>query len=302
MKSMVKRGVLGLSGLVALAAVSLGTFVEVEASEYDASVEQVYDIPVPDVARSIDPKVVARGKHIVDAVAGCSSRACHGADLAGGERIDLGPVGSIHAPNLSVLAVAYADGELARLVRHGIKKDGRTVRFMPVQDFNWLSDADLIAIVSYLRTVPPVDRENDSTNVKTLGKVLDRRGQVRLDVAGHMDHTRIDQAPPPSPTPEYGRFLARACTGCHGEHLSGGPIPGAPSSVPVPLNLTPDDTGLAGWTFEDFDRLLSTGARRSGKRLDPFMPTESFGKLEDDEKRALWAYLRTLPPTKLGQR
>ena len=94
----------------------------------------------------------------------------------------------------------------------------------------------------------------------------------------------------------------RLCSGCHGEHLSGGRIPGTPDSIPVPLNLTPDHTGLSGWSFADFDKLMRTGVRRNGKQLDPFMPVNSWKNLDDTEMHALWAFLQTVPPTPLGQR
>ena len=59
---------------------------------------------------------------------------------------------------------------------------------------------------------------------------------------------------------------------------------------------------MKGWTYEDFDRLLTTGVRKNGQQLDPFMPMEAFGKMDDTEKRALFAFLASLPPRPLGQR
>ena len=56
-------------------------------------------------------------------------------------------------------------------------------------------------------------------------------------------------------------------------------MPGAPPSLPIPLNLTPDATGLKDWTFDDFDKLMSTGIRKNGKQLDPFMPIECLAQL-----------------------
>ena len=109
-------------------------------------------------------------------------------------------------------------------------------------------------------------------------------------------------APPPTPTAVYGKYLAMACTGCHGDHFSGGKIPGTPPDFPPPLNLTPDKTGLAGWTYEDFDKLLTTSIRKNGEKLKPFMPVEAFGKVNDTEKHALFAYLQTLPPVPYGNR
>jgi hypothetical protein len=216
----------------------------------------------------------------------------------------MGPVGHFNAPNITTgnLGAAYTDGELFRLLRHGIKKDGRSVRFMPVQDANWLPDADVVAMISYLRSRPAVDRPNGVSQITTLGKILDRRGVMPLDIARRIDHGHVDIAPAPAPTQDYGRFLSRLCTGCHGEHLSGGPLPGAPPSMPVPRNLTPDATGLAGWTYEDFAKLLDTGVRKNGKTLDPFMPLGAFSRYDENERHALWDYLQSLPPAPFGGR
>lgn len=35
---------------------------------------------------------------------------------------------------------------------------------------------------------------------------------------------------------------------------------------------------------------------------NPFMPIEDFGRMNDTEKRALWAYFQTLAPEPLGGR
>lgn len=303
-KTWLKRVGIALGSLLLLLVVVGGGWAIAKARAYDASMEKVYDVPAPAVVRSSDPVIVARGKHLVEATTGCATTDCHGADLAGGRPIAMGPVGTFRGPNLTPGGVldSYSDAELARLVRHGVKKDGRSVRFMPSQDFSWLPDGELTALVSYLRTVPAVQRDPGTTEVGFLGKVLDQKGDLVIDVARRIDHSRREEAPAPAANAEYGKLLARACSGCHGTGYSGGAIPGAPSSVPVPSNLTPHPSGMQGWSFEDFDAVLSRGVKKSGGKLDPFMPIEAFGKLDAVEKRALFAYLSSLPPRPFGQR
>jgi cytochrome c5 len=304
MKTGVKRALKTLGGIAAGAVAAGAVYVMVQTSRFDASLDKVYDVPVPDIVASKDPAVIERGKHVVNAMTGCTSTACHGADLGGGIVTPMGPLGTLAAPNITSasLGAAYSDGELARVIRHGIKKDGRSVRLMPAQEMAWLPQDDVVAIVSYLRSVPPVERENNTMTVKTLGKVLDRQDKLILDVARRIDHTKTETPPAPAPTAAYGAFLARACSGCHGEHFSGGPLPGAPPSIPTPLNLTPDASGLKDWTFDDFEKLMKTGITKGGHTLNPFMPIESWRNLDDVELHAIWAFLRTLPPTPLGSR
>jgi hypothetical protein len=304
-KKIVKR-VAGVVGLLLILVLGTGaTYAGWQGREFDASMDRVYAVPVPDITISKDAAVLARGEHLTHAVMPCATAECHGTDFGGATKgPNMGPLGHYSGPNITManLGAAYSDGELFRLLRHGLKKDGRSVRFMPVQDSNWLPDADVVAMISYLRSVPPVDRPNGSTEIGTLGKVMDRRGAVVLDVARRIDHDHIDSAPAPMPTRDYGRFVSRMCTGCHGEHLSGGPLPGAPPSIPVPLNLTPDASGLAGWSYDDFAKLLDTGVRKNGKPLDPFMPRAAFVRYDDTERHALWAYLQSLPPAPFGGR
>ncbi|MCC6216845.1 MAG: c-type cytochrome [Polyangiaceae bacterium] len=304
MNRWIKRMALGLGAVIGVVLIGGGSYVAAKSAAYEESIAKVYAVPPVDVARSNDPAVVARGRHLVHATAACGSSDCHGADLGGGKPLAMGPVGTFVGPNLTPGGVidTYSDGELARVVRHGVKKDGRSVRFMPSQDFSWLPDADLTAIVSFLRTVPAVRRDNPSTEVGVLGKVLDRRDEFVVDVARRIDHLAKGDPTPREPSAAYGKLLARMCQGCHGEGFSGGPIPGAPPSTPIPSNLTPHASGLAGWTYEDFDRLLVQGTRKSGAKLDPFMPIEAFGRLDETEKRALFVFLSGLEPRPFGGR
>ena len=297
-----KRVFKALGVVVALAAIALGVFVWINASAYDASMAKLYDVPPMAITASKDPAVIARGEHLSKSLAGCSLHDCHGPDLGGGRTIEMGPVMTVVGPNITNVLPAYSDGELARLVRHGLKKDGRSIVFMPVMDFDWLPDDDVTALVSYLRTVPTSKKAGGATKVKLLGKILDRQNKMVIDVARRIDHAHVEVAPPPSPTPAYGAFVARLCTGCHGEHLSGGRIPGAPKSMAVPLNLTPDPSGLAGWSYADFERMIQTSARKNGKPLDRLMPTEALANMDDVERHALFAYLQSLPPTPFGNR
>lgn len=289
---------------VGLVLVGGGGYAFAQASAFDSSVAKRYDVPIPAVTLVKDPATLARGKHLVEAVGSCNTRDCHGADLSGAT-LTMGPLARLSGPNITTAPGAalarYSDGELVRIIRHGIKKDGHTVLLMPSEELGWLSLEDVTAMVSYLRTVPPVEKADGTSNVGLLGKVLDRRGAVALDVARRIDHTaRAQEVPPPAEANErYGQYLAKACTGCHGEHLSGGTMAGAPA---VPRNLTPHETGLRDWSFQDFERVCTSGISKDGRKLDPFMPYEALSKMNDTEKHALYMYLRTVPPLPFGNR
>lgn len=268
---------------------------------FDRSTSKVYDIPLPSVVASNDPAVIARGRHLVDSLGKC--RQCHGESLASGKDVAHGPFGVSRGGNLTSgkHGIEYSDAELARLIKHGVKRDGRTVLYMPSNETAWWPMDDVVALISYLRTVPRTDGLPGKVDFGFFAKFFDRLGLIELDIARHIDHNREETPPAPAPTAEYGAYIARLCTRCHGEQLSGGPLPGAPPSLPVPSNLTPHPSGLVDWTFEDFDKLLTQGIRKNGEPLDPFMSLGAVSKLDDTEKRALWAHLRSLPPRDLGE-
>lgn len=299
-----KKILVGVAAAIGLGLLGTGVYGFRLVADFDASLEHVYQVPIPAVTRSTDPVVMARGKHLVESIGACATRDCHGTDLGGGKPIELGPLGTIWGPNITSAGVgaAYSDGELVRLLKRGVKRDGRGVRMMPVQDFGWLPDSDVVAMVSYLRTVGAVSRPSGAMVVKPLAKILDRRNQLVWDVARRLHTAKAEAVPAPAPTVEYGALLARLCTGCHGERLSGGPIPGAPPSLPIPLNITAHDSGMKDWTYSDFEKLLKTGVRKNGQPLNPFMPVEAIAKLDDIEKQALWNYLRSIPALPFGQR
>lgn len=65
-------------------------------------------------------------------------------------------------------------------------------------------------------------------------------------------------------------------------------------------NLTPDlETGSGGWTEETFMAALRTGKHLgSGRPILPPMPFPSLARATDDELRAIFAFMRSLPPVR----
>lgn len=303
MRKRIKGVLKGLAIVLALAVLSIGGFVCVQARAFDASMARVYDVPVPTIERSNDPAVIDRGKHLADSLGACTL--CHGQNLGGGRVEPLGPMGTMVIPNITTgkdgRGNLYTDGELARLIKHGIRRDGRSVRLMPATDWAWWPDDDVVALISFLRAQPAVDGDPGVVELKTMAKVLDRIDSIPIDVARRIDHTAQHVVPKPSPDAKYGAFVGTPCRGCHGPGLSGGPIPGGPPGLAVPRNLTPHETGLKGWTYDDFETLVRAGKRKDGKAIDPFMPLDPIRNMNDVERRALWAYLQSVPPRPFGE-
>jgi mono/diheme cytochrome c family protein len=182
-----------------------------------------------------------------------------------------------------------------RAVRHGLRPDGTPLLIMPAHNFNRLSDADLAAIIAYVRSAAPVDNDPGAFELRLLGRLLLVLGELQIP-AEQVDHAaRPDDAPAAGRTPAYGRYLVTIgnCADCHGAALSGAPVvePGAP---PAP-NLTPGGE-LSGWTEAQFVAAMRTGVLPTGRSMSPVMPWELTGQLSDAELGAIFAYLQSLPP------
>ena len=256
----------------------------------------------------------ARGQSIVRNAAVCGG--CHAADpkqntdgpLSGGREFRDWRIGVARASNLTPDATTglgtWSDAELIRALRNGVRKDGRLLApVMPYEWFHGMSDDDALAVARYLRSQAPVQNAvPQSPSIWfQLAKLLFLRPKQAASV----------QAPPRGATPEYGGYLAQhvaLCADCHTPRtgirqapdrsrlFAGDATP--PKGFPQnPANLTPDEvTGIGAWSEEDFLRTLHTGVSRRGFTLHPFMPWLQVQRMSDDDLRAIYRYLRTLPP------
>jgi mono/diheme cytochrome c family protein len=277
-----------LIGLVLL--VALGLYVKAR-SEFN----RTYNVEVPQISIPSDAAATERGQHLATVL--CFE--CHGDDLGGQVPFaDLGPIGTIDTPNLTKgqggLGAQLTDEDFVRILTHGVKPNGKSVFIMPSTDFQYMSDQDLGDIIAYVRSLPPVDR---TTAVKFtfMGNVMYGAGMFgNLLRASRIDHADRPPTPPaPGVTPEYGSYLVQinSCRDCHGLELSGGKS--AEPGAPLAPNLTPGGE-LRAWTAEQFITTLRTGVTPSGMELK-YMPWPYKGKMSDDELKAIWAYLTSLP-------
>lgn len=70
-----------------------------------------------------------------------------------------------------------------------------------------------------------------------------------------------------------------------------------PWGMSFAANLTPDATGLGGWSQETFIQAIRTGKHAGGGRdILPPMPWMDYAQMTDEDLQAVFAYLRSLPP------
>jgi cytochrome c553 len=262
---------------------------------------KVYPVPSTSVAVPTDRSAIERGEHLVQAVAACA--VCHDADLGGKLYAEMGPVGVVAGRNLTRgkggIGGEFTDADWVRAIRYGVRRDGTTLIMMPSEVYTKLTDADLGAVIAYVKQVPPIDREVPQSRFGPLGRALLAVGKMQILTAPKTLHDGTTESAEPLPTAGYGRYLAdvSGCHGCHGFGLSGGRVAG-PDNLPPAANLTP--TGLGSWTEKDFVRALREGRRPDGSAINEFMPWRSYASMSDLDLQALWQYLRSVPPKASG--
>jgi mono/diheme cytochrome c family protein len=291
-KKFLKWSAIGLSGLIVIVVIAAaGLYLSA-----NARFNKTYAINVEPIAISTDQASLARGEHWVSIH--CAD--CHAADLGGGPFFEDPALGVVDAPNLTSgqggIASNYTDEDWVRALRHGVKKDGRSVFIMPSGYFYYFNDEDLGDIIAYMKTVPLVDRQTRPSALKPMAKVLYGLGAFGdLLYAETIPHDTRPPAPPEGVTVEYGEYLvdANGCRSCHGHELSGAQ-PAEPGS-PLGPNLTPGGD-LANWSQADFLQTMRTGSNPDGEQMDPgFMPWPFLGRMTDDELSAIWLYLQAQP-------
>ena len=256
--------------------------------------------------------LVARGEYIVRNAATCGG--CHSANernpdgpLSGGTEFKDWRLGTIRASNLTPDSATglgtWTEADIVRALRSGQSKDGRVLA--PVMPYEWLnrmSDVDAFAVARYLKSLPPVHNEvRQSPNLIFRVAGWFRRPESPLSV----------KAPARGPTAAYGNYLAdhvALCAHCHtprsgirdeyDDKLAYAGDASPPKGFPEnPSNITPDSaTGIGRWSEADFVRTIRTGVNPSGDTLHPIMPWRELRRMTDDDLRAIYLFLRTVPP------
>jgi mono/diheme cytochrome c family protein len=276
-----------------------------------------YEVKAPDLKIQADSAMIAEGKRLSAMV--CNN--CHiGANgkLEGAYMADMpAAFGKAWSANIthhpdSKLA-GYTDGELAFLLRTGIKRDGS---YAPpwMQKFPHLSDYDLHSIIAYLRSEQPELEPSDKTQPPCepsfFTKFLCRVAFKPLP------YPEQEIKPPPGDKVALGKYIATAkveCYSCHsasfetinimepektpGYFGGGNPLNDKEGNLIPSANLTMDkETGIGNWTEDQFVEAVRFAKRPDGKPIRyPMVP---FAAMTDEEARAIWAYLQTIPPIK----
>jgi mono/diheme cytochrome c family protein len=271
-----------------------------------ARLNKVYDVSVRQISIPDDDETLLEGKRIFQ-YRGCE--ACHGENLEGKVYMDNPALGQVITPNLTTgqggIGALRTDEDLIRAITHGIRPDGTPLLFMPSTEFYYMSDKDLGMVLAYIRNVPLVDNDPPNSKLSFTGfVVMNITRDITFLPAEIIPH---NETPPPAPEPgitsDYGGYLAISCMVCHGLTYSGGEIPGFPTEWPAAPNLTSGKgSRLSTWGEEGFIEIMRTGEKH-GRTINPnYMPWKSYRHMTDDELRAVYVFLMSLPPKDFGNR
>lgn len=248
-----------------------------------------------------------RGAYLVQGPAGCGN--CHTPMGPNGPVMEADLSGRVVEDNEMFTAIApnitpggriadWSDAELARAIREGIRPDGSAIGPpMPFTFYRDLSDADLTAIVAYLRSVPAVQAEYTASTYN-----------IPLPPA-YGPPVETVAAVPAGVTVEYGAYLAGPvahCLECHTPMGPTGPMVETdlgrggfefhgPWGTSISANLTSHADGLAGYTDAEITGMIR-GHRPDGSPMLPPMGYGYYQNTSDDDIAAIVMFLRTLPP------
>jgi mono/diheme cytochrome c family protein len=206
------------------------------------------------------------------------------------------------------------DGQLAFLLRTGIRPDGR---FLPVMaKLQKMSDEDLQSIIAFLRSdddwVKADATQNTDSKYSFLTKFL-----TTMKLIKPMPFYKSVAEPDTSNTVKWGEYVSLyrvECYTCHSADFTtddfinpekskgffggGNKFKMPDGSVIYSRNLTMDEeTGIGRWTEDEFVKAVKTGIVPNGQPAlrQPMIP---FAYLSDSEVKAVYAYLKTIPKIK----
>jgi len=265
---------------------------------------KVYDIPQERLALPTDEEARTEGKRIFQ-YRGCE--ACHGEQLQGLVYMDNPAIGQVITPNLTSgeggIGKERSDEDLLRAIRYGIRPNGTPLLFMPSTEFYYMSDGDLAKVMAYIRSIPPIDNEMPASKLSSTGFVaMNLVNTITFIPAELIPHDAPrPTVPEPAVSAEYGQYLAISCLVCHGPTLSGGEIPGFPSEWPAAPNLTAGKgSRLPSWGEAGFIEIIRTGKKHGRVIGSGYMPWTSYRHMTDNELRAIYMYLMSLPAKDFG--
>lgn len=271
------------------------------------------------------PERVAHGKYLANAVAACMD--CHstrdwskfagplmdGTLGKGGEVFpeEFGFPGTFYSKNITPYGIgSWTDGELFRAITSGVNKDGEALfPVMPHKAYGKCDKEDIYDIIAYLRSLPSIKNDVPKSEAIFPMNVIINTIPTKAEFS-----TRPDKKNQVA----YGKYLftMASCTECHTKQDKGTPIEGMEMAggfeFPLPVgtvrsaNITPDkETGIGNWDeaafvsrFKMYFDSNYVDPQVAPGNFQTVMPWKMYGQMEEEDLKAMFAYLKTIKPIK----
>ena len=236
-----------------------------------------------DGADAATPATLRAHGERISRVLGCHG--CHGDDLQGQEwDNDPKGYGLLWTSNLTRAIPTMSDAQLDALLRKGVHPTREHMWAMPSQIFQHLSDADLTALIAYLRPLEPGGKVRPAPVLGPKAIAEWKSGKV-TPAANEVRKPEYRLPPDLGGGSAQGRYIvSMTCTECHGGQLHGTP------------GDTPDLVVASGYSRDEFETFLTTGVPSGGRKLkNEFMSIVAksrFSHMTKAERDSVYAYLQ----------
>jgi hypothetical protein len=278
---------------------------------------------------TITPEKIERGKYLANNVMVCMD--CHserdwtkyagpvikGTEGKGGEKFEEeGIPGVLYVRNITPAKKTgignWTDGELMRAITNGVNKDGEALfPMMPYQNYNKITQEDLEAVVSYVRSLKPIENEVPPTEINFPLSLI----MKTIPIHTYTPSKPVDK----SNSVKYGEYLVTmaSCKFCHTQSDEGEPLPGMelaggspfvfPAGTIYSANITPDnETGIGTWSKEKFISTFKNFESDSARNIPADIKTEfntpmpwlMYAGMTEEDLGAIYDYLKTAKAVK----
>ncbi len=280
----------------------------------------------PDMKVELTPVRIERGEYLANHISVCMD--CHshrdwtrfsgpiaeGSLGMGGDVFEqkFGFPGVYYARNITPEGISrYTDGELFRVITTGVDKEGKAMfPVMPYHNYGQMDEEDILSIIAYIRTLKPIKNQVPKSKSDF---------PMNFIINTIPTKARLTKMPSKNDVLNYGKYLvnAAACMDCHTPFAKGKSFAGAEfgggREFPFPdgsmvrsANISPDrETGIGKWDDVEFialfrahsDSLVLSTKLKPGD-FNSIMPWTMYGKMHEEDLKAIFAYLKTINPIK----
>lgn len=232
-----------------------------------------------DGAGAADPAAIRAHGERLSRVLGC--RGCHGDNLQGEKFADEPGLGAIYASNLTLALQRYDAAGIERALRQGRRPDGSELWAMPSEMYTHLSAPDIVALVTYLKSLPPAGKAMPPMRIEAGWRAAIASGEYKSAV-GYIAEEKGIAPIDLGPTHARARMITMtACTECHAAQLEG-------------RDDTPNLDIAGAYSAEQFATLMRTGKAVGGQELRMMsgVARGRFAHFTDREVAELYTYLK----------